>query len=152
MRKLEMMLFCLLCLLMTACSNQFAEQEYDSDEKIVQNTDHYTKKDSVANYVNGEYSLTVSQFDGRETLWKETIKENKDIEIDVDFSLSKGQAKIVYIDNEDHVTTLIECTPETPTDGFVTKTLPLKSGKNRLKIVGYDCEDIDLKILFAESQ
>ena len=76
---------------------------------------------SVANSVNGEYSLTVSKFNGRETLWKETIKENKDIEIDFDLSLLKGQAKIVYIDSEDHVTTLIECLPETSTDGFVTQ-------------------------------
>ena len=149
-RKLKMILLCLLCLLVTACSNQFAKQEYDSDEKIAQNTDHYAKEVSVANSVNGEYSLTVSKFNGRETLWKETIKENKDIEIDFDLSLLKGQAKIVYIDSEDHVTTLIECLPETSTDGFVTKTLSLKSGNNRLKIVGYDCENIDLKMLFAE--
>ena len=149
-RKLKMILLCLLCLLVTACSNQFAKQEYDSDEKIAQDTDRYAKENSVANSVNGEYSLTVSKFNGRETLWKETIKENKDIEIDFNLSLLKGQAKIVYIDSEDHVTTLIECLPETSTDGFVTKTLTLKSGNNRLKIVGYDCENIDLKMLFAE--
>ena len=149
-RKLKMILLCLLCLLVTACSNQFAKQEYDSDEKIAQGTDRYAKENSVANSVNGEYSLTVSKFNGRETLWKETIKENKDIEINFDLSLLKGQAKIVYIDSEDHVTTLIECLPETSTDGFVTKTLSLKSGNNRLKIVGYDCENIDLKMLFAE--
>ena len=150
MRKLKIILFCLLCLFMTACSNQFAKEEYDFDEKIVQDTDHYAKEVSVANSINGEYSLTVSKFNGRETLWKETIKEDKDIEIDFDFSLSKGLAKIVYIDSEDNVTTVIECLPDTSTDGFVTKTLSLKSGKNRLKIVGYDCEDIDLKMVFSE--
>lgn len=149
-RKLEIVLFCLLCLLMTACSNQFAKKEYDSDEKIAQNADHYAKEVSVSNFINGKYSLTASKFNGRETLWKETVKENKDIEIDFDFSLSKGQAKIVYIDSEDNVTTVIECLPDASTDGFVTKTLSLKSGKNRLKIVGYDCEDIDLKMVFAK--
>lgn len=100
MRKFRIVLVCLLCLMMTACSNEFAKREYDSDEKIAQNADHYAKK--------------------------------------------------VYIDSEDNVTTVIECLPETSTDGFVTKTLPLKRGKNRLKIVGYDCEDIDLKMLFTD--
>lgn len=152
MRKFRIVLLCLLCLTMTACSNEFAKREYDSDEKIAQNTDHYAKEVSVSNSTNGEYSLTVSKFNGRETLWEETIKENQDIEIDFDFSLSKGQAKIVYIDSEDSVTTVIECLPETSTDGFTTKTIPLKSGKNRLKIVGYDCEDIELKMVFAEIQ
>lgn len=152
MRKFTIALLWLLCLMMTACSNEFAKREYDSDEKIAQNTDHYAKEVSVSNSTNGEYSLTVSKFNGRETLWEETIKENQDIEIDFDFSLSKGQAKIVYIDSEDSVTTVIECLPETSTDGFTTKTIPLKSGKNRLKIVGYDCEDIELKMVFAEIQ
>jgi len=40
--------------------------------------------------------------------------------------------------------------PETSTDEFITKTVSLKSGKNRLKIVGYYCEDIDLKMIFAD--
>jgi len=102
--------------MMTACSNEFAKREYDSDEKIAQNTDHYAKEVSVANSTNGEYSLTVSKFNGRETLWEKTIKENQDIEIDFDLSLSKGQAKIVYIDSEDNVTTVIECLPETSTN------------------------------------
>ena len=44
MRKLKLVLLCLLCLLMTACSNQFAKEEYDSDEKIAQNVDHYAKE------------------------------------------------------------------------------------------------------------
>ena len=144
MRKLKMVLLCLLCLLMTACSNQFAKEEYDSDEKIAQNADHYAKEVSVSKSTNGE-------FNGRETLWKKTVRQNKDIEIEVDFSLSKGQAKIVYIDSKDNVTTVIECQPETSTDGFVTKTLSLKRGKNRLKIVGYDCEDIDLKMIYTET-
>lgn len=152
MRKFRIVLLCLFCLMMTACSNKFAKREYDSDEKIAENTDHYAKAVSVANSTNGEYSLTVSKFNGRETVWEETVKENQNIEVDINFSLSKGQAKIVYIDSEDNVTTLIECLPETSTDGFETKTLSLKSGKNRLKIVGYDCEDIDLKMLFADVQ
>lgn len=150
MRRFRRVLLCLLCLMMTACSNEFAKREYDSDEKIAQNTDHYAKEVSVSNSTNREYSLTVSKFNGRETLWEKTIKENQDIEIDFGLSLSKGQAKIVYIDSEDNVTTMIECLPETSTDGFVTKRLLLKSGKNRLKIVGYDCEDIDLKMVFTE--
>ena len=70
--------------------------------------------------------------------------------INVSLSLSKGQVKIVHIDKDGNVTTVIECTPDTSTDGFVTETVSLKNGKNRFKIVGYDCEDIDLKIEYAE--
>lgn len=145
MRKLSTIVLSLLCLLMTACSNEFARTEYDSDEKISETADRYAKEVSVGNSTNQNYSLTVKKFNGRETLWKKTLKENQNIEVDISFRLSNGQAKIVHIDKDDNITTVMECSPDTSTDGFVTKTLSLKSGKNRLKLVGYDCENIDLK-------
>lgn len=149
MTKLKFMLLVTLCLFMTGCGNDFAEQEYNSNEMISKVEDHYAKEGSIFNPIEGGYTLTVSKFDGRETLWSETIEENQDIEIDFSFSLSEGKAKIVHIDAEGNVTTVIECSPATATDGYVTKTVSLKSGNNRLKIVGYDCEDVDLKMMFC---
>lgn len=150
MRKLKIILISLLCMPVVACSNQYAKQEYDSEEKISQTEDHYAKEGSVFQPVDEGYSLTISKFDGRETLWTETVEENQNIEIDFSFRISKGQAKIVHIDCKNQVTTVIECLPETSTDGYVTKTVALKSGQNRLKIVGYDCEGVDLKMRFSE--
>lgn len=152
MKKMKLLLLILLCLFMTGCSNEFAEKEYDSDKKIVKTEDRYAKENSVFNPIDGGYSLTVSKFDGRETLWTDTVEEEQDIEIDFSFTLSQGQAKIVHIDAEGNVTTVMECSPETSTEEFTTKTVSLKSGKNRLKIVGYDCKDVDLKMVFADSQ
>lgn len=152
MKKIKIVLLSLLCLLLTSCGNEFAKREYDSDEKISQMADHYAKEISVRKSIDGGFSFTASKFDGRETLWEERIEENQDMEIDVSFCISKGRAKIVSIDDEGHVATVIECTPETSTDEFVTKTVSLKGGKNRLKIVGYDCEDVDLKMLFTEGK
>ena len=152
MKKRKILLLGLLCLLITACSNAYARRDYDSDEKISQAGNRYSKVRSVFNSIDGGYSFTVSKFDGRETLWEKTLKEDRDIEIDISFRLSEGKAKIVHIDSEDNVTTVIECLPETSTDGFVTETVSLKSGKNRLRIVGYDCKDIELEMLSAELQ
>lgn len=150
MRKKISLLVVLLCLLMTGCNNRFAESEYDSAEKISQKEDRYAKETSVFNTIEGGYSLVVSKFDGRQTLWSSILKENQDMEIEFSLSISEGQVKIVHIDEDDNITTLIECAPESSTDGFVTKTVLLKSGENRLKIVGYDCEDLDLTMLFDE--
>ena len=153
MKKKFVLLFCILlsflCLLITACSNEFAAAEYDDNKKISQN-DRYAKEMSVFNAEDGGYSFTASKFNGRETLWTQSLKAYQDIEIHFKFSLSNGKAKVVHVDGEGNVTTLIECTPDTSTDGFVTKTVSLGSGQNRLKLVGYDCEDVDLKLLFDE--
>ncbi len=150
LKKLKIILISLLFLLVMACSNEFARQEYNSNEKISLMNDHYAKEFSVFNSTNEEISLTISKFNGRETLWTKKLDKNRDIEINLSFRLSKGQAKIVHIDNDNNVTTIIECVPDTSTDGFVTKTISLKSGQNRLKIVGYDCENIDVKIEFSK--
>ncbi len=150
MKKLKITLISLLFLLMMACSNEFARQEYNSNEKIALINDHYAKEISVFNSTNEEISLTISKFNGRQTLWTKKLEKNEDMKIKLSFCLSKGQAKIVHIDNDNNVTTVIECVPDTSTDGFVTKTISLKNGQNRLKLVGYDCENIDIKIQFLK--
>ena len=139
-------------MLITGCSNEFAKNEYDSVEKIIESGDRYAKESSVFNQIDGGYSLVVSKFDGRQTLWTDTLEESQSVEIELSFALTEGQAKIVHIDAEDNVTTLIECTPETSTDGYVTKTVSMSPGENRIKIVGFDCKNIDLKMFFEISQ
>ena len=109
------------------------------------------RSNSVFNPIDGGYSLTVSKFNGRQTLWSKTLEKSAEIEIQFDFSISSGSAKVVYIDCNNNVTVLIECSQNISNEQTATKTVSLTSGLNRLKIVGYDCKDIDLKILFDES-
>lgn len=153
MKKKTVLLFSVLfiafCLFMTACSNEFAAAEYDDVKKISQG-DRFAATMSVFSAVDGGYSFTASKFDGRDSLWTQEIEADQDLDIHFKLSLSNGQAKVVHVDGEGNVTTLVECTPDTSTEGFVTKTVSLSSGQNRLKIVGYDCEDVELTMLFDE--
>ena len=145
-----------ICLIMcvtiglAGCGNEFAKREYNDAEKIVRIEDRYTKENSVFNSIDGVYTLTVSKFNGRQTLWNKTLEKSAEIEIQLDLSISSGSAKIVYIDCNNNVTVLIECSQNDSNEQTATKTVSLTSGLNRLKIVGYDCKDIDLKILFDE--
>ena len=83
-------------------AEKFAENEYDSAEKIAQTANSYAKVGSIFNPIEGGYEFTVSKFDGRETLWSHNLKEEKDMEIEFSFSLSNGKAKIVHIDADDN--------------------------------------------------
>ena len=152
MKKTGILLTIVLCLLLTGCNNEFAKKEYDSVEKIAESADRYATQMSILNSIEGGYSLSVSKFDGRRTLWTDTFKESQDVDIQFSFVLTKGQGKIVHIDADGNVTTVIECTPETSTDEYVTQTVSMTKGKNRLKFVGYDVEKMDMKILFSLSQ
>lgn len=150
MKNVKILLILLVCVVLTGCSNSFAQKEYSSTEKIVENEDRYAKENSVFNSIEGGYSLEVTKFDGRETLWSEIIEEDKEIELKIRMSLSDGTAKIVHIDEDGNVTTIIECTPESTTDGYITQTVSLKIGLNRIKIVGKGCRDIELELLSSD--
>lgn len=149
-KKIHITFLVVLCLLMTGCNTEYAKKEYNSNEKIASVDDHYTKQVSVFNQIEGGLELKVSKFDGRETLWSDSLKNGQDMDIEFTLTLTKGKAKVVYIDDDKNVTTLIECTPDTSTSDTVTKTVTLKKGQNKLKVVGYDCEDLKLKMMFDE--
>jgi len=149
MKRFGLLLCVVLCFSLIGCvNNVFAEREYSSDEKIAEEADRYAKYNSVFNPIEGGYSLVVQEFDGRQTLWSDNQGEENECEIDFSLTLSEGQAKVVHIDKDDNVTTVLECTPETITDGYVTKKVVLREGKNRLKFVGYDCRDVNLEVIF----
>ena len=152
-RAFSSILICLiLCIVMSlaGCGNEFAEREYNDVESIVQIEDRYAKENSVFNPVDGGYSLTVSKFDGRQTLWKKTLEENVEAEVRIELSISSGCAKIVHIDSDNRITVVAECLQNQSNKQCVTKSLSFTSGLNRFKLVGYDCKEIDLKLFFDE--
>lgn len=150
MKKRILVLLFFVCLFMAGCNNQFAKREYNSTKTIARQADHYAKKSSVFNPIMGGCQLTVSEFDGRETLWSVMAEEEQEMEVSLYISLSEGQAKIVHVDADGTVTMLLENTAETAMEMEETKKVLLKSGKNYLKIVGYDCRELEVKLLFEE--
>ena len=133
------------CLLFAGCGNEYAEKEYNDLEKIADSADRYSKSVSTFSQLNNVFTLKSEKFDGRETLWRETVSSEKEIEIEVNLSVSKGAAKLVYIDNDNNVSTIIECSSETSKQQSITEKLTLKKGLNRLKIVGKGCNDLNLR-------
>jgi hypothetical protein len=65
-------------------------------------------------------------------------------------NITSGNAKVVFIDSNNDITVLIERLQNDSNEQTATKTVSLTNGLNRLKIVGYDCENIDLKLFFDE--
>lgn len=145
-----LLLFGILFVLLTGCGNAFAKKEYHDTDKIAATEDHYAKEGSVFNPIDHGYSLEVKKFDGRQTLWTKTLEENENIDIEIKLSLSEGTAKIVHVDEDGSVATIIECTSDNCVENSVTKTVSLQKGCNDIKLVGYACENIDLELLSSD--
>ena len=139
-------LVCLLCL--TGCSNAYAKEEYASLEKLASQGDRYSKEGSVFNPIEGGYSFTVSKFDGRQTLFTWHLDEDVELTMEILCSLTDGTGKLVHVDAEGNVTTLVECNKET--SAAVIKNISLKQGRNDIKFAGYDCGNVDVKMYFEE--
>ena len=142
----KILLLTFLCLLLAACGNEFAKLEYNSEEMLVQ-ADHFAKSFSASSQKDNELSFSIGKFDGRETIWENQLPEAQELTIEFTFTLSGGQAKIVHIDPNDKVTTVIERSSEASADETTRIVLPMPQGQNRFKLVGYDCEDIELKLV-----
>ncbi len=144
MKRIAVIVVAALCLTMTACSNEFAEQEYDSAEKIVESGDRYATSLSASTCTNNALFYSAGSFDGRETLWSEIVIEEGMVEISVSMSLDEGMAKVVYIDPDDNITELIESTYGKD----ISRTITMPEGENRIKLVGYGCKGLELEMEF----
>ena len=148
MKKTLILVYILLCIGFSGCSNIYAKEEYDSLEKVASQGDRYSKEGSVFNPIEGGYSFTVSKFDGRQTLHTWNLSEDEELSMEIICSLTDGTGKLVHVDADGNVTTLVECDKDT--SAAVIRTISLKQGRNDIKFVGYDCEKIDLKMYFEE--
>ena len=146
--KIRRVLALLFVFSLIGCSNTYAKEEYDSLEKLASQGDRYSKEESVFNPIDGGYSFTVSKFDGRQTLFTWNLSEDMELSMEILCSLTEGTGKLVHVDADGNVTTLVECNEET--SAAVIKTISLKQGRNDIKFVGYDCKNVDLKMYFEE--
>ena len=90
----------------------------------------------------------VSEFDGRQTLFTWHLDEDVELTMEILCSLTDGTGKLVHVDAEGNVTTLVECDEET--SAAVIKNISLKQGRNDIKFAGYDCDNVDVKMYFEE--
>lgn len=126
----------------------YAIGTYGNIEQIKEDYNQNNIEPEIMFELTGERSSNIKQFmlednSHKLVLYNEDIhysENGQSIEIEISFVLMKGQAKIVHIDAEGNVTKLIECTSENSTDGYITETVSMTSGQNRLKIVGFDCK------------
>ena len=148
MKKISFFWVVLFAVYLIGCNNTYAKEEYDSLEKLASQGDRYSKEGSVFNPIEGGYSFTVSKFDGRQTLHTWNLSDDLELSMEILCSLTDGIGKLIHVDSDGNVTTIVECNKDN--SAAVIKTVSLKQGRNDIKFVGYDCENIDLKMYFDE--
>lgn len=138
---------CLLFLVsVTGCGISNNHQNvYNSIEEIAQQGDSYTYGNRLCNeQSNDKLNLKYDGFSGTDTIWILESKEDGEITVDYDSTIDKGDFKVVlaYPDSKE-VENIFEGTERG------NKTIKLKKGESRLKLVGKNAAG-DLKISLTE--
>lgn len=121
---------------LTGCNNSEINQWYNNDSKIAKDTDRYAIDTSNRSAENGLYKGKTT-LTGTLTVWEYTARADEMLVVPYNFTVSKGNAKLVHISEDKTVTTMLEKT-EKGSDIAQKGTIkiPLKKGLNRLKLVG----------------
>ena len=149
LKNKSLMCACLLFLVSaTGCGISDKHQKaYDSVEQIAQQGDSYSYGNRLCSeQSNDEFNLKYDGFSGTDTIWILESKEDGEITVNYDSTINNGDFKVVlaYPDTKE-----IENISEGTEQG--NKTIKLKKGESRLKLVGKNAAG-DLKISITETK
>lgn len=121
---------------LTGCNNYEINQWYNNESKIAKDTDRYAIDTSNRSAENGIYKGETT-LTGTLTVWEYTAEADETLEVPYNFTVSKGNVKLVHISEDRTVTTILEKTEKgSDIAPKGTINIPLKKGLNRLKLVG----------------
>ena len=144
------LLVCLLAAFSFGCGDNNAT--YDDDAKIAGSGDS-SSTSSSSMYIFGDDFTQTAVITGTRTIWRYKADHDFDLTISYLLSVSEGgKAKLVLISPDDKVTTIIENADNTVYDEMKTKSIALKKGVNRIKIVGQEKPKFELKLHIEEGR
>lgn len=155
MMKKTILLFILaVCMLLSGCGSEFAKgakEGYNDDQRIAE-TEFSELTNVKTSESNAGCTFKASKLQGWTTVWKYSADEDKAVSANVSLSLEIGTAKVVHIDGSGKVTKLMEfesASSETVMGkGSADRLIKLTKGENTLKIVGFDCKDVEMAVVF----
>lgn len=131
-----------------ACFNNPMTAVYDSDIKIAGPSNTYNLTNIDQSIDGQNYICNVERFEGMDTIWTYEAPADETSELNCLISVSSGKLKLVLIEPDNTLTTIVELTAETEQENSQTFPLNLKKGENRIKVVtGADTQfDMELSV------
>lgn len=148
-KKIMLVLLCTVMVL-TGCAAFDAAAVYDDEKKIASRSNTYNKVNYKQVEVGDTVELSCQVFEGMDTIWTRTLKEDASMVMSYDMEVTNGKAKLVLILPDDSMETIAEVSQEQGTDAGEEITLELKEGLNRIKLVGGEDTSVKLEMTVSE--
>lgn len=117
-----------------------ADVDYNDAKTLAKSGDTYSRVNYSQTKNAKRVTISGEKFAGMDTLWRHQADEGEEAGLSFTLGVEKGKVKLVFINPDGEVTTLVECQSE---DGQgVTKSgespVKMQKGENRIKLVGED--------------
>jgi hypothetical protein len=119
-------------LILCGCGKKYSKY-YNSNEMIIDQSDHYNYKNCTGEIQERNVDLTF-EFSGTDTIWTIESENNQDFKCKYNANIKNGLFKMVHISPDKTIITEVEGN----TDALII--FQLKKGINIIKITGVDCK------------
>lgn len=138
-RGAAFLVLCFLAFWMTGC-DAVTDIDYNDAKTLAKSGDTYSRVNYSQTKNAKRVTASGEKFAGMDTLWRYQADEGEEAGLSFTLGVEKGKVKLVFINPDGEVITLVECQSE---DGqAVTKSgeapLKMQEGENRIKLVGED--------------
>lgn len=137
-------------LVLAACSGIAAI--YEDETKILDDSDTYNLVSVKQTITDQQLSFTADKIEGTETIWTYDAEEATELDMAGLITVTSGKAKLVFLSPDDNLTSLIEITEPNGEGEEFRSTLPVKEGRNRIKIVAGEDTKLDLELTIPEGE
>lgn len=133
-----------------ACDMPNHNKLYSDENALIQTDNLSSIEDSVTTVNEDFYASSRKSSSGIETIWYYEIFEDMSLDAKCELSVKEGSSKLILIAGDNSITTLLEYDAKEGSDNLTKLQLPLKSGKNYIKLVSKDKANIDVKVAISK--
>lgn len=159
MKKILVIICILEVMMINGCSVNYKDSlesfdvnsVYSDESKISSENNSYSLNDLKQTVCEQEYTGQI-EFEGMDTIWKFKVESESEVEISYSLSVTKGSAKLILINPDGELETIVESNKIVEGDNLVSTTLVLKKGENRIKLVGRDNAQIDIRFKVSDGE
>lgn len=123
-------------MLVSGCALNTGARVYNDEKALAEDYSSY----NLTNFSGSQSENTVSglaeKLEGMDTIWKYDAEEMTEVKITYSLTVTSGKAKLVYVDPDGTVSTLLECSAGEDVGQSEAETLKVKEGENRIRLVG----------------
>ena len=112
---------------------------YDDESKITKNYNSCFSKSTNTKKFDSTIS-GILELSGMKKIWEYNSDSDEEVELTYNLSTHNGEIKLVLIEANSNLTTILENNNLRESNEIKTITFPVKKGQNRIKLVGRDAK------------